>query len=109
MTKVKVTLDPKEWKIKSSDRTKGRMKIQIKLNKEEAEFFKVWSKAVRPESVSEEEFIKRLLFKGIETMDQQLNELIQKTVQEMEHANSASSIEVEGKDLPTEEDVEEVE
>ena len=43
-----IKLDIKSWNIKQKDRSKGRMKFQIKLNKSESESFKVFTGTVKP-------------------------------------------------------------
>jgi hypothetical protein len=68
----KIKFDGSKWKIKATERSRGRMKINIKLAKDEAEGFKHWSEAVRPPNVSDEDFFKQIFFNGIEHLNDKL-------------------------------------
>lgn len=65
----------KTWKIKEEDRSRGRMKFQIKLNKEEALAFKNFKEIVQPEEMSDEDFLRNMFFTGWNTLNQQLAEI----------------------------------
>lgn len=58
MSKIKIDLS--SWEIKKINRSKGRMKLMIKLSKDEAEGFKNWSSIIKPENINDEEFLKQI-------------------------------------------------
>ena len=66
------------WKIKKSERTRNRMKLQIKLNKEEGLAFKNFMEMVKPAEISEDDFMKGLFKIGIETMEAKLLEAVKR-------------------------------
>ena len=73
----KIKLDGSKWKIKTTERSRGRMKINIKLSKDEAEGFKNWTAIVRPDQISDEEFYKQIFFNGIEHLNDKLTKISQ--------------------------------
>tara|TARA_R100000664_G_C2755580_1_gene143312 strand:- start:2863 stop:3159 length:297 start_codon:yes stop_codon:yes gene_type:complete len=73
MDKVSFSLD--DAKIKLTERSRGRMKIQIKFSKEEAEGFKTFAK-IKPEQLSDEEFYKQIFFAGCNAMTEQIQKMI---------------------------------
>ena len=75
--KKTVKLNIESWKIKQVDRSKGRMKFQIKLNKQETESFKVFSETVKPEEVSQDDFVKSIFLTGIESMNQKIMSMVE--------------------------------
>tara|TARA_B100000900_G_C20553690_1_gene705848 strand:+ start:193 stop:486 length:294 start_codon:yes stop_codon:yes gene_type:complete len=74
MDKVSFSLD--DAKIKVTERSRGRMKIQIKFSKEEAEGFKNFSK-IKPEQLPEDEFYKQIFFAGCNAMTEQIQQMIE--------------------------------
>lgn len=82
---VKLKFDT--WKIKLSERGKGRMKVTIKLNKEEAESMKNWLAAIDlPKDVPEEKFFKHVFFTGMNVLNQQIQEMAEKEIAKMQLA-----------------------
>jgi hypothetical protein len=73
MDKVSFKLD--DAKVKLVERSRGRMKIQIKLSKEESEGFKNFCK-LRPPELDEETFYKQIFFAGCNAMSEQIQALI---------------------------------
>jgi len=73
----KIKLDGSKWKIKATERSRGRMKINIKLSKDEAEGFKNWTAIVRPDQISDEDFYKQIFFNGIEHLNDKLTRISQ--------------------------------
>jgi hypothetical protein len=73
--KLNVSLD--NSKLTLTERSRGRMKINIKLSKEEAEALKAFQQMVKPEEVSEEVFLKQVFFIGLRTLDQELKEMFE--------------------------------
>ena len=55
------------WKITAKDRSKNRMKIQVKLTSQEAEACRNFIEATKPPDVSDSTFFKALFMKGWET------------------------------------------
>ena len=62
-------------KIKVTERSRGRMKIQIKLSKDEAEGFKNFCK-LKPPELNDETFYKQIFFAGCNTMTEQIRHLV---------------------------------
>jgi hypothetical protein len=73
MTKIK--LQGSDWKIKVTERSRGRMKLTIKLSKDEAQGFKNWSSVVKPDQIAEEDFLKQVFFNGIEHLNDKLQKI----------------------------------
>ena len=70
-------------KVKKVERSRGRMKIQIKLNREEAEGFKNFS-MIKPEDLDELTFYKQIFFAGCNAMTEQIQSMIAKRQEELE-------------------------
>ena len=83
MEKVSLKLD--DTKIKLVERSRGRMKIQIKFSKEEAQGFKNFCK-LKPPELDDESFYKQIFFAGCNVMTEQIQALVQahKDSQELE-------------------------
>jgi hypothetical protein len=69
-------LDLSKWILTLVPRTRGRMKLQIKLGKEEALAFKNFTEMVKPPDIDEQDFLKGIFKIGIETMEMRLMEAI---------------------------------
>jgi len=78
----KIKLNVSDWKTSINDRTRGRMKVTIKLNKDEAEGFKNWSEHIKPEQISIEDFTKQIFFNGIEYLNFKLQEAARKLLED---------------------------
>jgi hypothetical protein len=75
------------------------MKLQIKLSKDEAIAFKNFSQTCQPEGISDEDFLRTVFVAGIETINKQLMDLVQKYAQENKEELAAEGINVvEGDD-----------
>tara|TARA_R100001460_G_scaffold10649_7_gene25205 strand:+ start:3072 stop:3377 length:306 start_codon:yes stop_codon:yes gene_type:complete len=72
----KVSLSLEDTKFKLVERSRGRMKIQIKFSKEEAEGFKNFCK-LKPPEVTEEVFFKQIFFAGCNAMSEQISALVE--------------------------------
>jgi len=83
MDKVSLKLDDARFKL--IERSRGRMKIQIKFSKEEAEGFKNFCK-LKPPELDDETFYKQIFFAGCNVMTEQIQALVQahKEAQEKE-------------------------
>ena len=80
MSSIKLNVD--SWKISLIERNRGRMKIIVKLNKDEAEGFKNWTTHVKPEGLPEEEFAKQIFFNGIEYLNMKLQDVAKKILED---------------------------
>jgi hypothetical protein len=97
--KEKISLDIASWRVNITERTKGRMKLQIKLSKDEAQAFQNFQSMCKPDEVSETDFVKTLLVTGMTTMEQQLSQLVQEYAKENAEELASSGITVlEGDD-----------
>jgi hypothetical protein len=72
-----IELNVESWKIKQVERSKGRMKFQIKLNKNETESFKAFTETVKPDEVSQDDFVKSIFLTGIESMNQKIMSMVE--------------------------------
>ena len=61
-----IKLDIQNWRLRIDERSRNRMKIQIKLSKDEAEAFKNFSSVIKPEEVSDDDFMKTIFVTGCE-------------------------------------------
>jgi hypothetical protein len=78
----KIKLNVSDWKISTQDRSRGRMKVTIKLSKDEAEGFKNWSTHVKPDDLPQEEFVKQVFFNGIEYLNLKLQDVAKKIIED---------------------------
>ncbi len=94
-----IKLDIQNWRLRIDKRSRNRMKIQIKLSKDEAEAFKNFSTMVKPEEVSDDDFMKTVFVAGCEALNRQLQQLVQKYAMENQEELASSGITVvEGED-----------
>ena len=91
---TQIKLDVSKWRIRVDQRSRDRMKLQIKLSKDEAVAFKNFSEVCKPQEVTDDEFIKTVFITGIEALNQQLAELVQKYAAENKDELAASGITV---------------
>jgi predicted ferric reductase len=92
MDKVSFSLD--DAKIKLTERSRGRMKIQIKFSKEEAEGFKNFCK-IKPEQLDDETFYKQIFFAGCNTMTEQIQKMIQEHQEKQQQETAETTNEQE--------------
>ena len=78
----KLVLNFDEWNLKLVERTRDRMKLQIKLSKDEAQAFKNFMEMVKPPEIAEADFLKGIFKIGVETMEMKLMEAVQKHAEE---------------------------
>jgi len=78
----KIEFDFADWNFKLIERTKNRMKLQIKLSKEEAQAFKNFTEMVKPPEIADTDFLKGIFKIGVETMETRLLEAVQKHAEE---------------------------
>tara|TARA_Y100001973_G_C5163926_1_gene315018 strand:+ start:229 stop:537 length:309 start_codon:yes stop_codon:yes gene_type:complete len=72
----KVSLKLNDAKFKLVERSRGRMKLQIKFSKEEAEGFKNFCK-LKPPELDDETFYKQIFFAGCNVMTEQIQALVE--------------------------------
>jgi len=72
--KVSFSLDNTKFKI--IERGRGRMKIQIKFSKEEAEGFKNFC-MIKPPELDDDSFYKQIFFAGCNAMTEQITKLVE--------------------------------
>ena len=89
----KIVLDFDSWNIKPITRKRNRMKLQIKLSKEEAQAFNNFQKLVKPPEIAEDDFLKGIFKIGVETMEMKLMEAVQEAA--AQEAAQAEKQEVE--------------
>ena len=80
----KINVSFNTTKVKTQNRSKGRMKIALKLSKEEAEAFKAFMTAIKPEEVSDENFFKQIFFIGCKALDEQLRQMFEENKSKLE-------------------------
>lgn len=73
MDKVSVSFNDAKFKI--TERSRGRMKIQIKLSKEEAEGFKNFCN-LKPPELDDDSFYRQIFLAGCNVMTQQIMDLV---------------------------------
>lgn len=84
---LKLSID--DWKVKKEQRSRGRMKFTIKLSKEEAEAFKNWLDAVKPEGMDEDTIYKTIFFNGIEFLNKQLADIAMQALEKQKQEELA--------------------
>jgi hypothetical protein len=90
MSKSKIKLNFSNWKIKIVERSKNRMKFQLKLNNEEAEAFKTFATSVKPEEISMSDFVRSIFFRGVQVLEKQITEDLVKHMEENKEQYEAS-------------------
>jgi len=96
---TKIKFDCDTWKIRVDERSRNRMKLQIKLSKDEALGYRNFADICKPEEITDSDFMKTVFLTGIEAMNQQLADLVKKYAKENVEELAASGITVlEGED-----------
>lgn len=86
------------WKFKLEDRSRNRMRFTIKMGKDETEAFKNFMEHLRPEHVSEDDFIRTLFYKGVERFQEELMDNMKNYLEENKDSIDASAINALGGD-----------
>jgi len=89
-----IKLDVSQWRIRIDERNRNRMKLQIKLSKDEAMAFKNFASVCKPEEISDDDFIKTVFVTGIEALNKQLAEMVSQYAAENKEELAASGITV---------------
>ena len=87
-----ITLNVKSWKVKTIERNRDRMKFQIKLGKEETQGFKEFSDHLKPPEMPQEEWIRAIFYKGLEKIQAELMEGVEKYMEEHKDELDASGM-----------------
>ena len=94
-----IKLDIQNWRFRIDERSRNRMKINIKLSKDEAEAYKNFATSIKPDGLSDQDFMKTIFFKGCETLHAELQGLMQRfAVENQEELASSGITVVEGED-----------
>ena len=97
-----LALNPDNWNFKITERSKNRMKIQIKLNRDETESFKNFTDTVKPKDTDVDTFCKYIFLTGIETLNVKLSEKVKEYVasHKEELTTSGVNIDIDSEDIP---------
>ena len=82
MSDNKIKFDFKNWKVKIVERSRNRMKFQLKLGTEEAEAFKTFANSVKPTEISMEDFVRSIFFRGVQSLEKKITEDLVKHMEE---------------------------
>jgi len=91
---TKIRFDCDTWKIRVDERSRNRMKLQIKLSKDEAVAYRNFAEVCKPVDITDSDFMKTVFITGIEAMNKQLAEMVQKYAKENKEELAASGITV---------------
>ena len=89
-----INVNIEEWKIKTIERKRGRMKFQLKLNKEETQGFKEFSTHLKPEHMGDEEWLRAIFYKGLEKIQEDLMQGMEKYMEEHKDELDASAMQM---------------
>ena len=80
--KEEINLNLADWSFKLQERKRNRMKLQIKLSKLEAQAFKNFAEVVKPDEISDADFLKSVFKIGLEEMESRLMSAVEKHAEE---------------------------
>jgi hypothetical protein len=89
-----IKLNVENWKIRVDERSRNRMKIQLKLSKDEALGYKHFAEVCKPGEVSDADFMKIVFFTGMEALNQQIVQQVQEYALNNKEELAASGITV---------------
>jgi len=89
---VNFTFAVETWKIKAIERKRGRMKFQLKLNKEETEGFKSFSEQLKPDDMNDGEWLRAIFYKGLEKIQEDIMAGMQQYMEEHKDEIDASAM-----------------
>ena len=78
----KIKFNFEDWDVNISDRSRNRMKLRIKLNKQETEAFKAFYETVKPAEITQDQFLKQIFLYGCDAVNQQLVEAVKQYAEE---------------------------
>ena len=82
-------------KFKVDHRSKDRMKVTIKLNKDEALAFKNMKQSLLPEGVDDDKFLKSIFFMGLEQFHKNTMAMMKQYVEENEEKLRSEGVDVD--------------
>lgn len=91
---TEIKLDVDSWDIKLLERKRERMKLHIKLSKDEAVAYKNFASVCKPEDVTDADFLKTVFITGIGALNEQLKDLVAKYAVENKEDLESSGITV---------------
>mgnify|MGYP005821753535 FL=1 len=83
-----------EWQVAAQERKRNRMKVIIKLNKQETEAFRSFTETVKPAELSDDQFLKSIFMYGIDAINTELAEAVKQYAEEHKDELATSGIEV---------------
>jgi len=95
MSDDKLKVDFSKARITFQDRSRGRMKITIKLSKEEAESYKNMKTALLPKDQSDDVFVKSVFFMGLEQFHNNAINLMKEYVKENQDKLRSEGVDVD--------------
>ena len=87
---LKFEFHPDEWKVTTTERSRNRMKFQVKLNQEEATAFTNFSNSVKPDNVQMNDFVRSIFFAGIRAIEESITTNLVKHMEENREDYEAS-------------------
>ena len=88
--KVSYTPNMENWKVSFKERTRNRMKIQVKFSSQEGEALRNFLTAAKPDEVADDTFFKALFMKGWEAYHKEIEEKYVEHIQENKEDYEAS-------------------
>lgn len=89
-----IKLDVSKWNIRIDQRSKNRMKLLIKLSKDEAQAYKNFADMCKPQDMTEDMFMKVVFITGFDQMNKSIAESVQKYAAANKDELAASGITV---------------
>lgn len=86
----KIRINLNQATVTEESNKRGRMKITFKLTKEDAEGFKQFREAFKPQDISDEDFSKHIFMLGARTMTEEFQRHIDKTKEALEAQKKAA-------------------
>jgi len=78
----KLYLNSGKAKARVDYKNRGRMKLLIKFNQDEAQALKNWTNQVKPPQIDEDTFYKQVFFNGVGALNHQLAEMARKSIKD---------------------------
>ena len=91
---VNFAVDPTSWRVKTEERSRGRMKITIKLNREETISWRNFIDMIKPDELSEGEFTKAMFLTGVQKTNEELSARAKEYFEQNKEELAASGVEV---------------
>ena len=87
---LKFEFHPAAWKVNVIERSKNRMKFQLKLNQEEADAFRNFTNSVKPDNIGLDDFVRSIFFSGIRALEEELTSNMVKHIEDNRQEYEAS-------------------